>query len=143
MAIKILVMDDDTAITELLSMLLKTHGFEVITTNSGCEGIQLVRDANPNIVLLDLMMPDKDGWEVSKAVRKFSNIPILILSAINDPGMIASILDAGADDYLVKPVPSGTLVAHIKKLVRRTTGALNEYAKNSASLISGTHPLLS
>jgi DNA-binding response OmpR family regulator len=141
MAIKILVMDDDAAITELLSMLLKTHGFEVITTNSGCEGIQLVKDLNPKVVLLDLMMPDKDGWEVSKAVRKFSNVPILILSAINDPGMIASILDAGADDYLVKPVPSATLVAHIKKLMRRTTGALKELAKNSASLVSGTHPL--
>ena len=141
MTIKILVIDDDTAITDLLSMLLKTHGFEVITTNSGCEGIQLVRDTNPKIVLLDLMMPDKDGWEVSKAVRKFSNVPILILSAINDPGMIASILDAGADDYLVKPVPSATLVAHIKKLMRRTTGALKELAKNSASLVSGTHPL--
>jgi DNA-binding response OmpR family regulator len=140
MSIKILIVDDDTAITDLLSMLLKTHGFEVITTNSGSEGIQLARDANPSVLLLDLMMPDKDGWEVSKAVRKFSNVPILILSAINDPGMIASILDAGADDYLVKPVPSGTLVAHIKKLMRRTTGALNEYAKNSSSLISGTRP---
>jgi DNA-binding response OmpR family regulator len=139
MTVKVLVIDDDTAITELLSMLLKTHGFEVVTSNSGCEGIQLIRDTNPNIVLLDLMMPDKDGWEVSKTVRKFSNVPILILSAINDPGMIASILDIGADDYLVKPVPSGTLIAHIKKLVRRTTGSLKEI--NSASLVSGTPPL--
>jgi DNA-binding response OmpR family regulator len=143
MATKILVIDDDTAITELLSMLLKTHGFEVITTNSGCEGIQLAREANPNVILLDLMMPDKDGWEVSKTVRKFSNVPIVILSAINDPGMIASILDAGADDYLVKPVPSGTLVAHIKKLVRRTTGSLKELTKNSTPLVSETHPLAS
>jgi DNA-binding response OmpR family regulator len=143
MIIKILVIDDDTAITELLSMLLKTHGFEVITTNSGREGIQLAMDEAPNVVLLDLMMPDKDGWEVSKAVRKFSNVPILILSAINDPGMIASILDAGADDYLIKPVPSATLVAHIKKLIRRTTGSLKEFAENSASFVSETHPLLS
>jgi two-component system response regulator MprA len=143
MAIKILVIDDDKAITELLSMLLKTHGFEVITTNSGYEGIQLVMDTNPNVVLLDLMMPDKDGWEVSKAVRKFSNVPILILSAINDPGMIASILDAGADDYLVKPVPSGMLVAHIKTLIRRTTSPLKEYTQKPTSLISETNPLLS
>ena len=141
MATKILVIDDDTAITELLSMLLKTHGFEVITTNSGCEGIQLVREASPNVVLLDLMMPDKDGWEVSKAVRKFSNVPIVILSAINDPGMIASILDAGADDYLVKPVPSGTLVAHIKKLVWRTTGSLKEHTQDSTPFVSETNPL--
>jgi len=143
MTTKILVIDDDTAITELLSMLLKTHGFEVITTNSGREGIQLAMDENPNVVLLDLMMPDKDGWEVSKAVRKFSNVPILILSALNDPSMVASILDTGADDYLVKPVPSATLVAHINKLIRRTTGSLKEYTKNSASFISESHPLTS
>jgi DNA-binding response OmpR family regulator len=140
MVIKILVIDDDTAITELLNMLLRTHGFEVITTNSGCEGIQLAMDANPNVVLLDLMMPDKDGWEVSKAVRKFSDVPILILSAINDPSMIASILDAGADDYLVKPVPSGMLIAHIKKLMRRTADPYKKLTQNSASLIPGTHP---
>ena len=143
MAIKVLVIDDDKAITELLSMLLKTHDFEVVTSNSGCEGIQLVKDTNPNAVLLDLMMPDKDGWEVCKTIRKFSNVPILILSALNDPGMIASVLDAGADDYLVKPVPSGTLVAHIKKLVRRTTGALNGLKQSSNSLTSETHPPLS
>ena len=143
MTTKVLVIDDDTAITELLSMLLKTHGFDVITSNSGHEGIQLVKDANPNIVLLDLMMPDKDGWEVCKAVRMFDNVPILILSAINDPSMIASVLDAGADDYLVKPVPSGTLVAHIKKLIRRTTGSLNKIKKNTSPLVSGTQSLSS
>ncbi len=140
MPIKILVIDDDTAITELLSMLLRTHGFEVMTSNSGCEGIQLVRDTDPSVVLLDLMMPDKDGWEVCRAVRTFNNVPILILSAINDPSMIASVLDAGADDYLVKPVPSGTLVAHIKKLMRRTTGSLSETKKSSSVILSGTRP---
>jgi DNA-binding response OmpR family regulator len=120
----ILVIDDDVAITELMSMLLKTHGFEVITTNTGAEGITLAKTKTPSVMLLDLMMPDVDGWQVCKAVRKFSNIPILILSAINDPRMVASVLDAGADDFLVKPVPSGVLVAHIRKMVRRNTGSL-------------------
>lgn len=125
MSTKILVIDDDVAITELMSMLLKTHGFEVITTNTGAEGINIAKTKNPSVVLLDLMMPDVDGWQVCKAVRKFSNVPILILSAINDPRMVASVLDAGADDFLVKPVPSGVLVAHIRKMVRRNTGALD------------------
>ena len=120
MPTKILVIDDDLAITELMSMLLKTHGFEVISTNSGAEGVKLAESKNPNVVLLDLMMPDLDGWQVSKAIRAFSNVPILILSAINDPAMVASILDSGADDFLVKPVPSSVLVAHIKKMVRQT-----------------------
>jgi two-component system, OmpR family, response regulator MtrA len=125
MPTKILVIDDDIAITELMSMLLKTHGFDVITTNSGVEGVKLVREKNPNVVLLDLMMPDMDGWQVSKAIRAFNNVPILILSAINDPAMVASVLDTGADDFLVKPVPSSVLVAHIRKMVRRNTGSLN------------------
>lgn len=122
---KILVIDDDTAITELMSMLLKTFGFEVITTNIGSEGIRLAREENPSVVLLDLMMPDPDGWQVCKSIRQTSNVPILVLSAINDPRMVASVLDVGADEFLVKPVPSGVLVANIKKLIRRNTGALD------------------
>jgi two-component system, OmpR family, response regulator MtrA len=135
MSTKILVIDDDLAITELMSMLLKTHGFEALTTNTGVEGVKLVEEKNPSVVLLDLMMPDMDGWKVSKAIRSFSNVPILILSAINDPSMVASVLDAGADDFLVKPVPSSVLVAHIRKMVRRNTGSLNNlYLKKTDSL---------
>ena len=133
---KILVIDDDVAITELMSMLLKTFGFEVLTTNIGEEGIRIAREANPNVILLDLMMPDLDGWQVCKEIRKTSTVPILILSAINDPRTVASVLDVGADDFLVKPVPSGVLVANIKKLIRRNTGALDmsKLKKTTASL---------
>jgi len=141
MPTKILVIDDDMAITELMSMLLKTHGFDVITTNSGAEGVKLVREKNPNVILLDLMMPDMDGWQVSKAIRTFSNAPILILSAINDPSMVASVLDTGADDFLVKPVPSSVLVAHIRKMVRQT-GSLDKLnLKKNNSLTHNTQPL--
>ena len=121
---KVLVIDDDVAITDLMSMLLKTHGFDVTTTNNGAEGVALVKEKSPHVIILDLMMPDMDGWQVCKAVRAFSNSPILILSAINDPRLVASILDAGADDFLVKPVPSGVLVAHVRKMMRQT-GALH------------------
>ncbi len=120
MLTRILVIDDDLAITELMSILLKTYGFEVFTTNTSVEGVKLVEEKRPSVVLLDLMMPDMDGWQVCKAVRKFSKVPILIHSAINDPGMVASVLDAGADGFLVKPVPSSVIVAHIRKMVRRT-----------------------
>ena len=137
MSTKILVIDDDLAITELMSMLLKTHGFETLTTNTGVEGVKLVEEKRPSVVLLDLMMPDMDGWQVSKAIRLFSNVPILILSAINDPSMVASVLDAGADDFLVKPVPSSVLVAHIRKMVRRNTGSLtNLKLKKTDSLVT-------
>jgi len=121
-------------------MLLKTHGFEVISTNSGAEGVKLAESKNPNVVLLDLMMPDLDGWQVSKAIRAFSNVPILILSAINDPAMVASILDSGADDFLVKPVPSSVLVAHIKKMVRQT-GSLEVVNVKKNNTLTQTHAL--
>ena len=137
MTIKILVIDDDIAITELMSMLLRTHGFEVLTTNSGAEGVKLVREKLPNVVLLDLMMPDLDGWQVSKAIRAFNNVPILILSAINDPAMVASVLDAGADDFLVKPVPSSVLVANIRKMVRQT-GTQEKLALKKNNVLTDT-----
>ena len=124
MPIKILAIDDDIAMTELLALLLQSSEFEVTTVNSGKEGIDLVRKIEPNIILLDLMMPDMDGWETCKRIREFSNAPIMILSALNNPGMVASALDAGADDYLIKPVPSSLLVAHIRTLTRRSTGQL-------------------
>ena len=116
----VLTIDDDTAITELLAMLLRTHGYEVKTVNSGEEGVEAIKKYNPHVVILDLMMPGLDGWQVCKTVREFSNVPIVILSALDDPAMIASALDAGADDYLVKPVSSSILVAHLNRLIRRT-----------------------
>jgi DNA-binding response OmpR family regulator len=141
MTTQILVIDDDMAITELMSMLLKTHGFDVITSNSGAEGIQLAETHKPHAILLDLMMPDVDGWQVCKSIRAFSNIPILVLSAINDPRMVASVLDAGADDFLVKPVPSGVLVAHIRKMVRRNDIPVPGAQKKIK--LNNTAPLLS
>ena len=128
MTIKILAIDDDTAMTDLLIILLKSYNFKIATANSGKEGIDLIRKTQPDIILLDLMMPDMDGWETCKRIRGFSNTPIVVLSALNNPGMIASALDAGADDYLIKPVPSSILVAHIKNLARRSTGQLRPYS---------------
>jgi DNA-binding response OmpR family regulator len=99
--------------------LLKMHGHEVYIANTGEEGIRLIENVDPDVVILDLMMPGMDGLHVCTRVRSFSNVPILVLSALDSPGMVASALDAGADDYLVKPVPSGVLIAHLLTLSRR------------------------
>ena len=115
----VLAIDDDPAMTELLTLLLKTHGFNVFTANTGEEGVAMTRKECPDVIILDLMMPSMDGWQVCSQIRKFSNVPILVFSALDNPGIVASALDAGADDYLVKPVPSGVLVAHLNKLTRR------------------------
>lgn len=119
MPTKIIVIDDDTAVTDLLSVLLESHGFDVHVTNSSTEGMGMIRQGEYDLVILDLMMPDMDGWEICKEVRSFSQVPIIVLSALNDPSMVASVLDAGADDYLTKPTPSRILVAHINRLIRR------------------------
>lgn len=116
---KILVIDDDPAMTELLSLVLAPTKAEIITSNSGEEGLNLAGEVSPDIVLLDLMMPKMDGWQVTENIRKFSSVPILILSVLDNPGLVAKALDKGADDYLVKPVPSGILIAHINNLTRR------------------------
>ena len=117
---KILVIDDDPAMTELLKLLLEPASCDVLTANTGPDGIFLAQSKNPDVIILDLMMPDMNGWQVCKAVREFSRVPILILSALDSPGLVAAALDAGADDYLIKPVPSSVLVAHLHTLVRRT-----------------------
>ncbi len=136
MATTILAVDDDIAITELLAALLRTHGFEVLTANTGEEGLRLIHERNPHIVILDLMMPGMDGWQVCRAARAFTSVPILVLSALDDPTMVANALDAGADDYLVKPVPSAILIAHVNKLIRRT-GALNQSTLENSVWRSG------
>jgi DNA-binding response OmpR family regulator len=141
---KVLVIDDDIAITDLMGLLLQTQGFDVFTSNSGMEGVKLAAEKSPHIVLLDLMMPEMDGWQVCKAIRKFSNVPILILSAIGDPSMVASVLDAGADGFLSKPVPTSVLVAHIKKMTRHTGSLGNLKPKaESAAVQRNTQPIAS
>ncbi|HMD88512.1 MAG TPA: response regulator [Anaerolineaceae bacterium] len=116
---KVLVIDDDPAMTDLLKILLLAVSSNVYTANTGIEGIALARSTDIDIIILDLMMPEMDGWQVCKSVRDFSSVPILILSALDSPGMVAAALDAGADDYLIKPVTSSVLIAHLTKLIRR------------------------
>ena len=116
----ILVIDDDPAMTELLKMILQATSANVYTAFNGQQGIRLCRKENPDVIILDLMMPEPDGWQVCKTIRKFSQAPILILSALDNPELIANALDAGADDYLIKPVSSSMLIANIQNLLRRS-----------------------
>jgi DNA-binding response OmpR family regulator len=116
---RILVIDDDTGMTDLLTILLTPTGTDVISTNSPQEGVRLVQERQPNVVVIDLMLPDNTGFDVCKTIRENSDVPILVLSALDSPGMIAQALDKGADDFLTKPVSSATLIARLNKLVRR------------------------
>jgi DNA-binding response OmpR family regulator len=119
MALKVLTIDDDSSMTELLGVLLRSYGMEVFSSNSGIQGIDLARIEKPDIIILDLLLPGTDGWEVCKTLRTFTSVPIAILSALDDPAIISTALDAGADDYMTKPIASRVLIAHIKNLARR------------------------
>jgi DNA-binding response OmpR family regulator len=121
----VLVIDDDSAMTDLLKLMLKQESFDVITTNSGREGIAAARQKNPNVIILDLLMPGEDGWQICETIREFSQVPILVLSALNSPGLLTKALDAGADDVLIKPVSMGMLIAHLNKLTRRARAEMD------------------
>ncbi len=127
--IKILVIDDDEDTTDLLELFLSPATSTVLVAHSGKDGIELAKKHSPDLIILDLLMPVMTGWQVCKAVREFSEAPILILSAVDSPDIIAQALDLGADDYLIKPVSSSSLIARLNKLMRRprlniSTGAL-------------------
>jgi two-component system KDP operon response regulator KdpE len=116
---KILVIDDDPAMTDIIRLMLEPTEAKVITAHSGDFGLEKLKTENPDIVLLDLMMSGMDGWQVCEKIRAISRVPIMILSVLDNPGLVARALDMGADDYLIKPVKSTTLIAHINNLTRR------------------------
>lgn len=121
---RVLVIDDDPGMTDLLRIILSSNQMEVKVVNDGQTGLDCLNHFSPNIILLDVLMPEFDGWKVCRKIKQINNTPILVLSAVDSPSMIAEALDAGADDYLIKPVTSTSLLAHIYNLVRRTTGEL-------------------
>jgi DNA-binding response OmpR family regulator len=120
--IRVLIIDDDVDMTDVLKMVLSNANFEVQAISSSTEAVAMTYQFNPDVILLDLLMPGMDGWQVCQAIRQFSQVPIIILSVFNTPLILQQALDAGADDYLTKPVTSGVLIAHINGLVRRARG---------------------
>jgi DNA-binding response OmpR family regulator len=132
--IRVLIIDDDVDMTDVLKMVLEADDFDVKTLNTAAEGISAAREWGPDVIILDQMMPVMEGSEVCQVIRKFSQVPILMLSVVNKPEIIAQTLDAGADDYLVKPVPNSVLVAHLHKLARRMRA-------EQTARVAANHPL--
>jgi DNA-binding response OmpR family regulator len=116
---KVLIVDDDSDTTDLLKIILEPNDFEVTVANTGEKGVELARTTVPEMMIVDLTMPDMDGLKVCREVRKFSSMPILILSAVSRPNIAEEVLDSGADDFLVKPMSSGVLIASLNRLARR------------------------
>lgn len=117
---KILVADDDKNIAELLRLYLEKEGYSVVIANDGEEAIAKFIPENPDLVLLDIMMPKLDGWQVCREIRKKSNCPIIMITAKGETFDKVLGLELGADDYVVKPFDSKEIVARIKAVLRRT-----------------------
>ena len=123
MKTKIMVVDDDPNIRELVRLYLEKEGFEVTCAERGDEAVKMFRATPPNMMLLDVMLPGMDGWQVCREVRKISNIPIIMLTAKDETFDKVLGLELGADDYIVKPFDMKELVARIKAVIRRFQAA--------------------
>ncbi|MBR3502938.1 MAG: response regulator transcription factor [Clostridia bacterium] len=117
--LKIMIVDDDPNIQQLISLYLIREGFDVTTAAAGDEALRLFKSDPPNLMLLDVMLPVMDGWQVCREVRKVSNIPIIMLTAKDETFDKVLGLELGADDYIVKPFDTKELVARIKAVLRR------------------------
>ena len=118
MTSRILVVDDDTALAEMIGIVLRTEGFQTVFCADGAEAVDAFRSSRPDLILLDVMLPGIDGIEVCRRVRAESGVPIIMLTARADTSDVVVGLEAGADDYIVKPFNPKELVARIRTRLR-------------------------
>lgn len=116
---KVLVIDDDVNICELIRLYMEKEGYDVLSVHNGKKAVETFSMFAPNIVILDIMLPGADGWQVCREIRKISNIPIIMLTAKGETFDKVLGLELGADDYIVKPFEPKELVARIKAVLRR------------------------
>jgi two-component system KDP operon response regulator KdpE len=119
---RVLVVDDEPQIRRALRTSLEAHGYEVATAGTGAEGVLAAAENAPDLVLLDLGLPDLDGTEVIERVRSFSDVPVIVLSVRDRQADKVAALDAGADDYVTKPFGVEELLARLRAALRRTQG---------------------
>ncbi len=129
---KILVVDDDLNICELLRLYLEKEGYTVIIANDGVTAVSMYQEESPDLVLLDIMLPRLDGWQVCREIRKFSDNPIIMLTAKGEVFDKVLGLELGADDYVVKPFDTKEIIARIKAVMRRA-------AKNPVDEVKEVH----
>jgi len=136
---KILIIEDDPTICELLELFLTNNGFATVFASDGYEGLLQFEKEHPNLVLLDLMMPNLDGKQTCREIRKISNVPIIFISCNKDSADIIEGLEAGGDDYVIKPFIMEELLARILSNLRR---APIYHQTNLQPTFQNTHPLV-
>ena len=124
---RILVIEDDQSIAEIVGILLRAEGFEVSYCADGNQALNAFQVVSPDLVLLDLMLPGRDGIEICRAIRESSGVPIVMLTARSDTSDVVTGLEVGADDYIVKPIKNEELIARIRARLRNIEApAVNE-----------------
>jgi two-component system OmpR family response regulator len=116
---KILIVDDDAHIRELINLLLRKEGFDLYEASDGMQALKVMEKVKIDLAVIDIMMPNMDGWQLCKELREFSDIPILMLTAKGETTQKVKGFGLGADDYLVKPFEPIELVLRIKALLKR------------------------
>ena len=123
---KVLVVDDEESVRELIELYLTKEGFDVVLAKDGKEALRLNGEHHPDLIVLDLMLPGLDGWEVCKQIRSTSRVPIIMLTARSEEVDRVVGLELGADDYVVKPFSPREMVARVKAVLRRGTAGPDE-----------------
>jgi DNA-binding response OmpR family regulator len=118
---KIMIVDDDQNICELLRIYVEKEDFQTVLAHDGKKALELFKAENPDLILLDIMLPELDGWQICREIRKSSSVPIIMLTAKGEAFDKVLGLELGADDYVVKPFDAKEIVARIKAVLRRTT----------------------
>ena len=129
---KILVVDDEKPISDIIKFNMAKEGYEVLTAFDGREALEVFAAENPDVIILDLMLPEIDGLEVARTIRKTSNVPIIVLSAKDTEFDKVIGLEIGADDYVTKPFSNRELQARVKALLRRSEFAADPQLENDA-----------
>lgn len=131
---EILIIDDEPQIRKLLQISLESNDFKVLQASNGKEGLTLSASHSPDLILLDIGLPDKSGHEILKELREWYNQPIIILSVQDNEMDIISALDNGATDYLTKPFRTGELLARIRAAIRKNQNSQNDTVVNTGNL---------
>ncbi len=126
---KILIVDDEKNIVELVRLYLEKEGFATVCAYDGCEALEQFKKEKPDLIILDLMLPGMDGWEVCREIRKTSAVPIIMLTAKSETFDKVLGLELGADDYMTKPFEAKELIARIKAVLRRIGSGENTSSK--------------
>ena len=129
MSTRILVVDDDTALSEMIGIILTAEGYEPSYCADGASAVNVFHDSDPDLVLLDLMLPGVDGVEICRHIREESDVPVIMLTARTDTQDVVSGLEAGADDYVTKPFKSKELLARVSTRLRRTNPGAAEHVR--------------